>query len=215
MKTNRLMTFCFLGSIVSFCLLLCACGIASVDATFTAAEAIMAGVGVVLATVGTLLSPVESAAIQAAVGIVSGAIAALKTGVDNFEADKTGTGLEADINAALAALKQSLPQLVAAAQIKNPTLQAWITSVTNLIGTVVTEVETDIVPQLSAVKAAYLAGDSAPAEKLGDQFKTVVTKLKADYEASLQSSGLPAEAIAAAKTDFEHKNARHIGPIRV
>jgi hypothetical protein len=215
MNINRVRTFCFLAALACFVMPLMACGVAAIDTTFTTVIAVMEGIGIVLATIGTLLLPAESAAIQAAVTLAVNAVQALKSAVDAYETNKTGSGLEAAINAALASVKTNLASLLAAAKIENPTLQAWITNVVNLISNVVTEVETDIIPNLATMKAEYEAGNTAPVEALNVKFKAIAAKLKADNDVLIANSGLPPAAIAAATKHVHDRLARHIGPVRI
>ena len=202
--------------IASLCLMVLSfCGCDSFDALANTVLAVLGGIGVVLASVGTLLTPAESAAVQEGVQIAESGVTALKKAVDAYEEDKTGTGLLAAVQAAVAALQQNLAGLLAAAQIKNTTLQAWITKVVGLVGTVLQEVVTDILPELAPAMQAHLAGDNTKLESLSDRIKALTKQFRADHDAALDASGLPADAIKAAHKHVNDKLAHHIGPIKV
>jgi len=213
-RFNR--TNCLLWLLCSISLTLCMyASCTSFDTLATTILAILGGVNIVLASIGAVIAAPEVTAIEAGVTIAENAVNALKTTVDNYEANKTGTGLVADIQSAVAAVQASLSGLLAAAQIKNTTLQNWIAKIVALIGTVVQEVVTDIIPNLAAARDAHLSGNDAPALSLDQKVKDLAVKLRAEHEAALAESDLPDMTKAAVKTHVDHALAHHIGPIRV
>lgn len=192
----------------------CACA-TSLSTLFTTINAILDGIGIVLTTIGTVLTPAEAGAISTATTLVEDAVDEVEETVDTYESDKTGAGFVADVQAAVAAVVTNLSGLVAVAQVKNAALQAWITKVATMIGDVVNEVVTDILPAVPAATAAFMAGNSAPAKALDAKIKALAEKLRSDHQAALEASSLPSEAIQKVTSHINSKLAKHIGPIRV
>lgn len=207
---KKLSRILLVSGVLSTMVVLCA-GCGSVDSLFTTVQAVLSGIGVVLAAVGAALAPAETAAIQEGVTIAESAVAALKTAVDDYEADTTDTTLLSKVQAAVTAVQKTLPSLLAAAQIKNATLQAWITKVVDLISTVIEDVVNDILP---AVETGALTSESQ-VESLNTKAKSLNSALVSGYDEALASSGLPPEVVSTEHKRFHDKIARHIGPIRV
>jgi ABC-type anion transport system duplicated permease subunit len=211
---NRLTRIPFL--LIGICLLaLSVTACSGFDSLAQTILAILGSVNVVLATIQTQFPTSIVAAIEIADDIVQGAVNALKTAYDNYVKDKAGTGLLAALQAAVTAVKQTLTQLEAAAHIDNASLQSLILKVVSLIGTVLEEVATAILPNVPAALEAHIVGNDVPAKNLDDQLKGLASKLRADYTAALADSGLDSVSIKAGQDHVNHKLAHHIGPVRV
>lgn len=187
-------------------------GCANVDSLFTTAEAVAAGIGVVLSALGAIIPAPIANAINEGITIVSNALAALKQAYDNYKAEPTNKTLLGEVENAVNAVKQALPALIAAAEVDNPTLKAWITNVVNAVSNAIQAVMTDIVPKIQmAVDAGQV--DSATVSDVNTRAKVINEELKAAYKASLNT--LPGDAAQAAEDDFNHRTHRHLGPIQL
>lgn len=111
-------------------------------------EGLIPLVGAILAIAGTVaegLLPAEASLIGAAMALVTNGLNALLAALKSYDANKTGTGSLADLQAAFNAVHTNLTQLLAAAQVKNPLVAQKITGVINGIISVVATVEAYIV----------------------------------------------------------------------
>jgi len=200
-----------IGLVWAGCILLTGC--ANVDALFTTAEAIVSGIGLVVAALGAVVPAPIATVINAAVEISGNALAAVKTAYDNYKADPTNGTLLADVENALAAAKGSLPGLLSSlGTYVNSTLSAWITNLVNALTAAFDAVAADITPAAASfVKSG--AVQKADVDKANNAAKAITDKLKATYEASLTT--LPENVKAAALKDFKHKTEHYIGPIHV
>ena len=190
----------------------CACG--STDAFFAVAQAIIATVGIVLKALSSVLTPAEETEAQALVGTVASDMKLVQTDVNAYEANKTGTGLLATLQAGIATLQGSLGQLEAAAGIKNQVLLNWIAAIVSAVGAAITEIATVIVPLVPAAFAAHLAGDDTKMESIGDQLKVITVTLKDAHHAAADKV-LDPETAKAVKAHVDHAAAPHFGPIRI
>ncbi|MDE1971222.1 MAG: hypothetical protein KGI50_06650 [Patescibacteria group bacterium] len=206
-KLSRFLIVAGLLWLVAFCA--SACG--PVDGIFTAVDAALSGVGLVLTALGTAISPAVTAAIEDAVNLAQTAVAALKTAVDAYEADTTDTTKLAKVKAALQAVQNALPQLLTAANINNATLQSWIEKVVALATSLLNTIVTSILPAVEG-GALEVEGERAALEVKATDLKDAFVS---GYDAALIESGLPAEVQNKAHTDFHHRIARHIGPVRI
>lgn len=191
-----------------------ACG--SIDTLFNTILAVLGGINIVLASIGAVLAPAEVQAIEAGVTMAEDGVTALKNLVDSYEQDKTKPGAVDSIQAAIAAVKQNLAGLLAAGKIKNATLQGWIGKIVNLVGTVVDEIVTDILPVIQTKGTiAALESDKETVKSLDSKIKAMTAKLKADHDAALNSSGLSADTIHKVEREVNRKSTPNLGPVRV
>ena len=207
---NILANLLLIFGLALFC---CACG--PVAAFFGVAQAVILTIGAVLKSLATVLTPAEETAITNAVNEVSADLTIADNTITAYEADKTGAGLLDAVKAAVLAITNSLPQLIAAANIGNPTIKAWINAVAAAVGAAITAVTTLIIPALGPAVAARSAGDKTKMESLGVQLNAITAKLKADHAAALDASGLSAESKAAGNKFFNDKTAHHFLHIKV
>jgi hypothetical protein len=201
--------------IVSICLsVLFLCGCGPFDALANTILAILAGLPIVLKALVTVLTPAQEAEAQEADTLAISAVTDLKNTVDQYEKDKTGTGLLAAVQAAIAAVQQTLQGWVTlASQFGNAAFQKWVGVVVGLIQAVLTVVTTDILPNVQDAVTAAAGGNKAKLESLGEKLKVMAAKLRADHDAALDASGLPADVIANVRKSVDNKLKHHIGPI--
>lgn len=211
MKIHR-STFLLIG-ICLLCLSCCACS--GFDVLTDTILAALGSLNVVLATIQTAFPNALVAAIEAADTVAQGAVNSLKSLYNNYIADKTGTGLLADLQAGIAAVQQTLAQLEASANIVSAPVIALISKIVSLVSDVLHEVATAIVPAVPAAIVAHAAGNSAPALSLNDQMKSLAIKLRSDVQAAHTASGLDLATTKAANDYIDHRLAHHIGKIRV
>jgi hypothetical protein len=201
-----------LVSIFLSVLFLCGCG--PFDALANTILAILAGLPIVLKALVTVLTPAQEAEAQEADTLAISAVTDLKNTVDAYEADKTGTGLLAAVQAAIAAVQQTLQGWVTlASQFGNAAFQKWVGVVVGLLQAVLTLVSTDILPNVQDAVTAAAGGNKAKLESLGEKLKVMAAKLRADHDAALDASGLPADVIANVRKSVDNKLKHHIGPI--
>jgi hypothetical protein len=161
-----------------------------------------------------VLTPAQEAEAQEADTLAISAVTDLKNTVDQYEKDKTGTGLLAAVQAAIAAVQQTLQGWVTlASQFGNAAFQKWVGVVVGLIQAVLTVVTTDILPNVQDAVTAAAGGNKAKLESLGEKLKVMAAKLRADHDAALDASGLPADVIANVRKSVDNKLKHHIGPI--
>lgn len=197
------------GIIWTVCVLCAACG--DVDTLFTTAQAVVAGIGVVLAALGAVIPAPIAAAITAALTLVKDALGALKTAYDDYKAEPASATLLGKVENGFSAVQQALNQLLSAARIENATLRAWITKVVTAVGDALKAVSADILP---IVKTAVSEGhvDAARVAQISASAKEINAALKASYEISL--GDLPSDVSGKAMEDFKSRTRRrHVGPI--
>jgi hypothetical protein len=199
--------FC-ICSLVLFCT---ACGEA--NTMFTVIEAALATAGVIVTGLGALISPSESAMIEGAVTAIGDLVQAIQAAFDAYEADPSGPGLLAALEAAVTSLQANIPTIMAALHITNPTLQAWITTIVGLVGKLAEAIAADIIPKLAQASASHAAGDDEPAKVLAIKFKALTTHFIADVDLRLADSGLPPKVITTTHDKFHHEIKFHIGPL--
>lgn len=200
----------------TFVILACACG--DIDTLFTTAQAVVAGIGVVVAAVGALIPAPVAAAINEGITLVTNALAALKQAYDDYKSQPSSKDKFALVQNAVLAVQQNLARLLAAAKIENTQLQAWITRAVNAVSAALEAVSKDIIPVVTkSLEANAMSGNEldAVASVLNASAKSAAEALRSGYLESLNDLvGLPNEAQARAEDDFEKRTGRHIGPIR-
>lgn len=124
----------------------------SADAIFNSLEAGLQGVQIVLGDVGTVIPVPVVSAITGAVGVALVGVTEVQKLYDTFEQDDTSATIVGDIKAAVATLQANIAGIETAAHIDNSTLQAWVSKIVGLAGTVVTDVIENVLP---AAQQAY------------------------------------------------------------
>ena len=110
--------FLFLNLLFA-CVVMCGCSpteVTAIEVSITAVEGILA----IVATVGAALDPLEAGAITSAANLITQGLNALLTTVKGYLANP-GTTPASDVTQAIVAVQANLPQLEAAAQVKDPT----------------------------------------------------------------------------------------------
>lgn len=198
-------------TVAGLCLFLCvvAAGCAaSVDTLFTTAEAIVAGIGVVLTALGAIIPAPVAAEINKGIEIVSNTLAALKQAYDNYKNEPANKTLLGEVQNAIAAAQQSLTQFLAAVHIDNVTLQGWIVKVVSAVGAALDAVAKDIVPIVTqAIDADSL--NASTVSQISASAEEITAWLEASYDASL--GDLPANAAQAAHDDFQKRTHKRFG----
>jgi hypothetical protein len=188
---------------ICFMVLFCtACG--SADTLFTVIQAALAGVGIVLTGLGALISPSEAAAVEGIVTAIGDGVASVQAAFDAYEANPSGVGLLAALQAAVTSLQGSIPGILAGLNITNPTLAAWVTTLIGLVGKLAASIASAILPKLASATEAHKAGNSAPLKALEAEFKTLTAGFIAAHNAALDASGLPPAVIANVHKHFKH-----------
>jgi hypothetical protein len=187
----------------------------SVDAAFVTTEAMLQSVNVVLGSVELAIPSPIILATESAVSVTVTGLTQVKTLYDTYESDKgTGTGIVADIQAGVAAVKSDLKGIEAAAHIDNPAVQAWISESVNLVGTVLQDVITNILP---VVKSAHEAGSIpvAQAKQINAGMKEIRQSAVLTWDQILNSAGLPVAVSVRAYQSFHRAIEPHILGVRV
>jgi hypothetical protein len=133
-----------LGAVLFGLLFFCGCGINPV-ATVEGLIPLVVSLIAIASTVADGLLPAEASLITTAQALVTNALNALLASLKSYDANKTGTGILADVQAAFNAVQQNLTQLLSACQVKNQLVQQKITSVVNGIITTISTLEAYIV----------------------------------------------------------------------
>jgi hypothetical protein len=198
------------GVLWTFAFLATACGI---DDVFTAVTAAMAAIGPVLTLVGSLLAPGEAALITTAVGDLSNVIVALKTAVDTYLADTSDTTLLEKVEEALTVAQNAVPSFLAALNISNATIKAWVTAVISAVNGVIVAVASDILKPAKAELAAKGSIGEELKATLEARSKDILTAFVGQVDAATASSGLPETAKSKFHGEFHRHVGHHIGPV--
>ena len=196
--------------LVVFC---AACG--PVAGFFAVAQAIVATAGVVLKGLASVLTPAEETEAQGLVTTVGDDLTLVENEINAYEANKTGTGLLATLQAGVTTLNNGLSALEAAAGIKNATLQNWIGTIVDAVQAGLQEVVTVILPLVPSAIAAHVAtGDTTQLENIGVALKVATAKMIVVHNAGAQKY-LDANTAKEVITKVHHAAEPHLGPIRV
>lgn len=189
-RKSHLFLLCLMFSVL-FCV---AC--AHTDSLFTAVQAALAGVGIVITGLGALLPASEASLVEGVVAAVGDGVSAIQAAWDAYEANPSGVGLLAALQAAVTDLQGKIPGLLSGLNITNPTLLAWINTLVGLVGKLLSSIAADILPKLADAAAAHAAGDSTQIKSLAEDFKLLTQEFIDAHNAALDSSGLPPDVIA-------------------
>jgi len=140
---------------------------------------------------------------------------ALKAAVDAYLADTTDTTLLSKVEEALAVAQQAIPAFLAAVNIKNPTIVAWITAVVTAVNGVLTAVAADILaPAKSAMASEGKISDTL-AKSLAAKSDSIVKTFVGSVDAATTASGLPDAVKAKYHGEFHKHVGTHIGPVHI
>ena len=155
----RTIRWFLIGCAISACLFLCACNPATATVVGEI-ETILLGIIPIVAGAASVLLPAEGPVITAAATLAANAVKAVKTLVAGYHANPTDTTL-AQVTAAMNDAHDNLAQLMAAAQVKDPTTAAKLTAIVNAATASLAAVEATLNANHDATVAAAAppAGD--------------------------------------------------------
>lgn len=186
----------------------------SVDSMFTTLEAGLQSANVVLSSVELAIPEPVIVAVEGGVTIAINGLAELKSVYDTYEADNTNTGIIGDIQAGVAAVQADLQGIETAAHIDNAAVQAWLSKIVGLAGTVLKDVVTEVLP---VVKEIHERGtvSLAEAKAINASMKTFKKNYVADWDVALESANFPEPVAKRAHDGFHHAIAPHVIGVRV
>jgi hypothetical protein len=201
--------FCEVATFTILFSLGCAPGVMQLINTIAAIIGSIPGILTALANSGIITAADASEA--GAVATDAGeSVTQLGNAVNAYESSNP-TGTLAEIQAVITQIQTYLPKLTGWATGKTASVISWITALVGVIGSSITAILADLKP----ATAALASGDTSGLKAMDDKAKTYAKKARADYEAALDSSGIPAEAVKTGKDFVGKKLARHIGPVRI
>ena len=156
---KRAIRWFLIGCAISACLFLCGCNPATATVVGEI-ETILLGIIPIAAGAAAVLLPGESAAITAGATLAANAVKAVQKVVADYHSNPSDTAL-AKVTAAMNDAHDNLAQLLAAAQVKDPTTAQKITGIVNAATASLAAVEATLNANHDATVAAVVppAGD--------------------------------------------------------
>jgi hypothetical protein len=199
--------FCLLLGLCLIVLSCTACGFASLA---TVVDVAIASFGIALTALAKILPANEVSAITGVMTKFQTLWGDVKTAVNNYLSG-AATGSLSIVEAALNAIQTYVPDVEAAAGIKNPILQAVIAAILAAATGAFNYIVQNVLPKTSAAMDAYHAGDTAPAHALDVGMKSTAISLRADFEKKIAASGLDAATVKQIHDKMEHETHFHLG----
>ena len=130
-------------SICCFTLMLCACSPNEVGAIETVITVVSGIIGIASAA-GSVILPAESVLITDAASIIQNSLKSLANVVKGYQSNPNATTLQ-EVQAAFTDLQNNLPQLLTAAQVKDPATAAKLTAAVNAVAQTIAVIEVSVV----------------------------------------------------------------------
>lgn len=198
--------------LVGLCLIVMSCTACGFSSLASVVDVAIASFGIAMVSLAKILPANEVAAITGVMTKLQALWEDVKKAVNGYLSGAT-TGSIVIVQDALNALQSYLPDVEAAAGIKNPTVQAVIAAILAAVGGALSYILQNVVPKASSAMTAYHAGDWAPAEALNVGMRHTAIYLRADFEKTIAASGLDAATVKQIHDKMHHETHFHLGPI--